>query len=32
MLALAPDGSLWVAWRKTFDGNVRDIVVAQSSD
>ncbi len=32
MLALAQDGSLWAAWRKTFDGNVRDIVVAQSTD
>ena len=32
MAAVAPDGSLWVAWRKTFDGNVRDIVVARSTD
>ncbi len=32
MLAQAPDGSLWVAWRKTFEGNVRDIVVARSTD
>lgn len=32
MLAAAPDGSLWAVWRKTFDGNVRDIVVAQSVD
>jgi hypothetical protein len=32
MVAQAPDGSLWVAWRKTFDGNVRDIVVAHSTD
>lgn len=32
MLAAAPDGSLWAAWRKTYDGNVRDIVVAQSVD
>lgn len=32
MIAQAPDGSIWVAWRKTFDGNVRDIVVAQSKD
>jgi thiol-disulfide isomerase/thioredoxin len=29
---LAPDGSLWVAWRKTFEGNVRDIVLARSTD
>lgn len=32
MAATAPDGSLWVAWRKTFEGNVRDIVVARSAD
>jgi hypothetical protein len=32
MLAQAPDGSLWVAWRKTFEGNVRDIVIARSTD
>ncbi len=32
MLATAPDGNLWAVWRKTFDGNVRDIVVAQSND
>jgi hypothetical protein len=32
MLTQAPDGSLWVAWRKTFEGNVRDIVIAKSTD
>jgi hypothetical protein len=32
MAALAPDGTLWVAWRKTFPGNIRDIVVASSTD
>ncbi|MGQ0556553.1 MAG: sialidase family protein [Nitrospiraceae bacterium] len=32
MLTLAPDGTLWAAWRKTFDGNVRDIVLARSTD
>lgn len=32
MLATAPDGNLWAVWRKTFDGNVRDIVVAHSDD
>lgn len=32
MVATAPDGTVWVAWRKTFEGNVRDIVVAQSQD
>lgn len=31
-VATAPDGEVWVAWRKTFEGNVRDIVVAHSSD
>lgn len=31
-VALAPDGSVWVAWRKTFDGNVRDVVLAKSTD
>ncbi|MBS0167528.1 MAG: exo-alpha-sialidase [Nitrospira sp.] len=30
IMALAPDGGLWVAWRKTFEGNVRDVVLAQS--
>lgn len=32
MMTTAPDGSLWVAWRKTFEGNVRDIVLAKSMD
>ena len=32
MLAQAPDGSLWAVWRKTFEGNVRDIVIAHSTD
>jgi len=32
MLAQASDGSLWAAWRKTFEGNVRDIVIAHSTD
>jgi hypothetical protein len=31
-VALAPDGNLWAAWRKTFEGNVRDIVLAKSTD
>lgn len=30
--AIAPDGGLWVAWRKTFEGNVRDVVLARSTD
>ena len=32
IMALAPDGGLWVAWRKTFEGNVRDVVLARSHD
>lgn len=32
MLTLAPDGNLWAAWRKTFEGNVRDIVLAKSTN
>ena len=32
MQAIAPDGALWIAWRKTFEGNVRDIVLASSAD
>jgi hypothetical protein len=32
MLAIMPDGGIWNAWRKTFDGNVRDVVVAGSLD
>ncbi|WP_447599683.1 sialidase family protein [Nitrospira sp. Nam80] len=24
---MAPDASVWLSWRKTFDGNVRDIVL-----
>jgi hypothetical protein len=31
-LGTAPDGTLYMAWRHVFDGNVRDIVVARSSD
>ncbi|MGH7205780.1 MAG: sialidase family protein [Nitrospiraceae bacterium] len=32
IIAVAPDASLWVSWRKEFEGNVRDIVVARSTD
>lgn len=32
MVAMAPDGTTWMAWRKTFEGNVRDIVIARSAD
>jgi BNR repeat-like domain len=31
-LALAGDGTLYAAWREVFPGDVRDIVVASSSD
>ena len=31
-LARAPDGTLFVAWRKIFAGDVRDVVVARSND
>ncbi len=31
-LALAPDGTLYSSWRKIFEGDVRDVVVAASRD
>ena len=31
-MASAPDGTLYLAWRRVFPGNVRDIVVAKSTD
>jgi hypothetical protein len=31
-LATAKDGTLYMAWRHVFPGNVRDVVVARSSD
>ncbi|HEY8483700.1 MAG TPA: sialidase family protein [Longimicrobiales bacterium] len=31
-LAVGPDGAVYVAWRKVFEGSVRDIVVARSTD
>ena len=31
-LAAGPDGSLYAAWRKIFPGDVRDVVVARSTD
>lgn len=31
-VAVGPDGVVYVAWRKIFPGNVRDIVVARSDD
>src|SRR5690606_7506920 len=31
-MAVGPDGSLYVAWRKIYPGDVRDIVVARSRD
>jgi hypothetical protein len=32
MVTMDPDGNLWIAWRKTFEGNVRDIVLGHSAD
>lgn len=31
-LALGKDGTLYASWRKIFEGDVRDVVVARSSD
>jgi hypothetical protein len=31
-IATAPDGTLYLAWRTVFPGNVRDVVVARSTD
>jgi hypothetical protein len=31
-LARGPDGTLYVAWRKVYAGDVRDVVVARSTD
>jgi hypothetical protein len=31
-LAVGPRGEIYVAWRKVFEGSVRDIVVARSAD
>ena len=31
-MATAPDGNLYVAWRKIFEGQVREIVTARSTD
>jgi hypothetical protein len=31
-MASAPNGTLYLAWRKIFPGNVRDVVVARSPD
>lgn len=31
-LAVAPDGTVYVAWRHTFDGSERDVALARSSD
>ncbi|HET8654840.1 MAG TPA: hypothetical protein VFL93_04960 [Longimicrobiaceae bacterium] len=31
-LAMGPDGTLFISWRKIYPGNVRDVVVARSSD
>ena len=31
-MAIGPDGTLFLAWRKIFEGDIRDIVVARSPD
>ena len=31
-MAVTPDGTLFVSWREIFEGDVRDIVVARSTD
>jgi hypothetical protein len=31
-MAAAPGGTIWVAWRKVYEGDVRDVVVARSRD
>lgn len=31
-LTVGPEGALYVAWRKVFEGDVRDVVVARSED
>ena len=31
-LTVAPDGTVYLAWRTVFDGGIRDIVVARSDD
>jgi hypothetical protein len=31
-LATGPDGTVYVAWRKIFEGNIRETVVARSTD
>jgi hypothetical protein len=31
-LATAPDGTIYVAWRKIFEGNIRETVVSRSED
>lgn len=31
-LAVGPDGALYVAWRKVFAGDVRDVVISRSTD
>jgi hypothetical protein len=31
-MAIGPEGTLFVAWRKVYPGNVRDVVVARSTD
>ncbi len=31
-MAIGPDGALYIGWRKVYEGNVRDVVIARSDD
>lgn len=31
-MAIGPDGELYVGWRKVYEGNIRDVVIARSDD
>jgi len=31
-MAIGPDGELYVGWRKVYEGNIRDVVIARSGD
>jgi hypothetical protein len=31
-MAIGPDGELYVGWRKVYEGNIRDVVLARSDD
>lgn len=31
-MAISPDGEFYVGWRKVYEGNIRDVVIARSDD